>query len=42
VIQAFQLTIQAGKWMLRTPFALMVTLSAMVFDHIIRMVVTMG
>ncbi len=42
VIQAFKLTIQAGKWILRTPFALVVILSAMVFDHIIRMVVTLN
>jgi MFS family permease len=41
VIQAFKLTIQAGKWILKTPFALVIILSAMIFDHIIRMIVTL-
>ncbi len=41
VIQAFKLTIQTGKWILRTPFALVIILSAMIFDHIIRMIVTL-
>ena len=41
VSHAFKLTLQAGKWILRTPFALVVILSVMIFDHIIRMVVTL-
>lgn len=41
VIQAFKLTIKAGKWILNTPFALVIILSAMIFDHIIRMIVTL-
>jgi len=41
VSHAFKLTIQAGKWILQTPFAFVVILSVMIFDHIIRMVVTL-
>ena len=41
VVQAFKLTIQAGKWIMSTPLALIIILSAMIFDHIIRMIVTL-
>ena len=42
VFHAFRLTIQAGMWILKTPFALVVILSGLLFDHVIRMVITMG
>lgn len=38
---AFRKTIAAGQWIWRTPFALVIILSGMFFDHILRMVVTM-
>ena len=38
---AFQLTWQAGCWIVRTPFALAVILFGMTCDHILRMIVTM-
>ena len=41
-MHAFKLTIQAGKWVLRNAFALLIIISAMVFDHIIRMIVTLN
>ncbi|MFC1839133.1 MFS transporter [Thermodesulfobacteriota bacterium] len=41
VAEAFKLTMQAAKWVLNKPFALLVIISAMVFDHILRMIVTL-
>lgn len=38
--QAFRTTFQAGKWILMTPFALVLIVSGMLFDHIIRFAVT--
>jgi len=40
--KAFRLTIEAGGWILKTPFALSVILFAMLYDHILRMVITMN
>jgi MFS family permease len=40
--QAFSLTLKAGLWILKTPFALCVILFGMLFDGIIRMVVTLS
>jgi MFS family permease len=40
--QAFKLTLQAGGWILKTPFALVVILAGLIFDNCIRMVVTLG
>jgi MFS family permease len=42
VWSAFQLTFQAGLWILKTPFALVVILSGLLFDHVIRMLLTMN
>jgi len=42
VIDAFKLTIQAGGWILRTPFALVIILFGLMFDHVIRMIITMS
>jgi MFS family permease len=42
IIQAFKLTLQAGGWILKTPFALVIILAGLMFDNCIRMVVTLG
>ncbi len=40
--QAFGLTLQAGGWILKTPFALIVILAGLIFDSCLRMVITLG
>ena len=40
--QAFGLTLRAGLWILKTPFALAVILFGMLFDGIIRMIITLS
>ncbi|MGD9333134.1 MAG: MFS transporter [Desulfobacterales bacterium] len=40
--QAFRLTFQAGGWILRTPMALCVIMAGMLFDHVIRVVITLN
>ncbi len=42
VADAFQLTLDAGRWILKTPFALMVIASGMLFDPVIRMLLTLN
>jgi len=42
VKQAFGLTFQAGAWILKTPFVLSVILFGLLFDGIIRMVITLA
>lgn len=42
VKKAFALTFQAGTWILKTPFVLSVFLFGMLFDGIIRMVITLS
>ena len=42
VRQAFSLTLKAGLWIFKTPFALSVILFGMLFDGIIRMVITLS
>jgi MFS family permease len=42
VRQAFSLTFKAGLWILKTPFALSIILFGMLFDGIIRMVITLS
>ena len=39
--EILRLTLQAGGWILRTPFALAIILFAMTFDHTLRMIVTL-
>ena len=39
--QVSRLTVQAGGWIVRTPFALAVILFAMTFDHTLRILVTL-
>lgn len=40
--KAFRLTFQAGGWILRTPAALVIILAGMLFDHVIRMFLTLN
>jgi MFS family permease len=40
--QAFRLTLQAGNWILKTPFALVIILAGLMFDHCLRMFGTMN
>ena len=42
ILQAFKLTLQAGGWILKTPFALIIILAGLMFDNCIRMVVTLN
>ncbi|MCP4721250.1 MAG: MFS transporter, partial [Desulfobacteraceae bacterium] len=42
VKQAFALTFKAGSWIFKTPFVLSVILFGMLFDSIIRMVITLS
>ena len=42
IIQAFRITLQAGGWILKTPFALVIILAGLMFDNCIRMVITLG
>jgi hypothetical protein len=41
-IQAFSVTIRAGKWIMVTPFALAIILAGLTFDSISRMVITLS
>ena len=40
--EAFKLTFQAGKWILKTPFALVIIAFGFLFDHVIRMLLTLN
>ena len=42
IIQAFKLTLRAGGWILKTPYALVIILAGLMFDNCIRMVITLG
>ena len=42
VFQALGLTLKAGVWILKTPMALILILSGLLFDHIIRMHLTLN
>jgi len=39
--KAGQLTLKAGIWILQTPFALAIILFGMMYDHVLRMVITL-
>ncbi|WP_435548268.1 MFS transporter [Desulfobacterium sp. N47] len=41
VKEAFKLTLKAGRWILQTPFVLMIILAGMFFDHWIRIIITL-
>ncbi|MEE4314913.1 MAG: MFS transporter, partial [Desulfofustis sp.] len=40
--KAFLLTMQAGRWILQTPFALAVILFGMFYDHLLRLIITLA
>ena len=42
IAEAFKLTLTAGKWILKTPFALVIILAGLLFDNCIRMIVTLN
>ena len=42
IVEALRLTFQAGRWILRTPFALVVIATGLLFDGMIRMVGTLN
>ena len=39
---AFKLTIRAGAWILKTPFALVIIATGLIFDHVLRMMITLS
>jgi MFS family permease len=41
MLKAFKLTLQAGGWILQTPFALVIILAGLMFDNCLRMVITL-
>lgn len=41
-LTAFKLTLQAGLWILKTPFALVIIFTGLVFDNTIRMIMTLN
>jgi len=42
IAEALKLTLTAGKWILKTPFALVIILAGLLFDNCIRMIVTLN
>jgi MFS family permease len=42
IMQAFRLTADAGRWILHTPFALVIIMMGLMFDHCIRMIITLA
>ena len=42
LVGAFRVTFTAGRWILATPFALVTILTGLMFDHVIRMVITLS
>jgi MFS family permease len=42
LLQALKVTLRAGGWILKTPFVLVIISTGLVFDHIIRMIVTLS
>jgi len=42
IIRAFRMTFRAGRWILQTPMALCVILTGLLFDHVIRVVITLN
>lgn len=41
IIQAFKLSLGAGRWIVNTPFALVLILAGLLFDNCIRMIATL-
>ncbi len=42
LLQALKVTLRAGGWILKTPFALVIISTGLIFDHVIRMIVTLS
>ncbi len=42
LLQTLKVTLRAGGWILKTPFALVIITTGLIFDHVIRMVVTLS
>ena len=42
ITEAFKLTLAAGGWILRTPFALVIILAGVAFDNCVRMIITLN
>ena len=42
LVSATRLTLQTGRWILQTPFALVVISAGMIMDNVIRMVITLS
>ncbi len=42
IVNTMKVTLAAGKWILKTPFALVIIAAGMIFDHIIRMMITLN
>lgn len=42
ITRTFQMTFQAGRWILQTPMALCIILAGLLFDHVIRVVITLN
>lgn len=42
MLQAFRVTLGAGGWILKTPLALLIIASGLLFDHVLRMVLTLN
>ncbi len=42
IANAMKLTLQAGAWILKTPFALVIIATGLMFDHVLRMMITLS
>lgn len=42
ITRTFQITFRTGRWILQTPMALCVILAGLLFDHVIRVVITLN
>lgn len=42
LLKTFKLTMAAGNWIIKTPFALIIIAAGMIFDHVIRMLITLN
>lgn len=41
-LQAFKVTLRAGGWILHTPFAVVLIAAGLLFDHVVRLVMTLN
>jgi MFS family permease len=42
LVDAMKTTLQAGQWILKTPFALVIISAGLILDHVIRMIMTLS